>query len=293
MKVVIIVAAALLWAHQASAESVERRAAADPRGEVEIVNVAGSVTVTGWDRTEVHLEGNLGSNVERLEFDADGRRTRIRVVLPRQSTRGGGGSDLTVRVPRGSSLRTNTVSADQKINGVRGAQRLISVSAEIETDTWDEDFEIKTVSGDITVRGHGGKGAARVTTVSGDVRLEEIGRQLDIENVSGDIEVRAKELERARIETTNGELMLRTSLAPDARIEAETINGDLVFQLTGKIDAEFDIETFNGDIDNCFGPRPRKIQQYAPGQELRFTAGKGGARVRIKTLNGAVEICNR
>lgn len=293
MRVAVIVAAALLCAHQASAESVERRAAADPRGEVDISNVTGSVRVIGWDRSEVHVKGDLGSNVERLEFDADGRRTRIRVMLPGKSNRGGGSSDLTIHVPRGSSLKTNTVSADQKISDVRGAQRLTSVSAEIETDAWDEDFEIKTVSGDITVNGHGGKGTARVTTVSGDVRLEGIGRHLDIQNVSGDIEVRAKELERVRIETTNGELRLRSALARDARIEAEAINGDLVFQLLGTIDAQFDIETFNGDIENCFGPKPRKIRQYAPGKELRFTEGKGSARVRIKTLNGGVELCNK
>jgi DUF4097 and DUF4098 domain-containing protein YvlB len=292
MRVAVIVAAALLWAHQASAETIDRRASADARGEIDISNVAGSLHVVGWDRSEVHLKGDLGSNVERVEFDADGRRTRIRVVLPNRS-RGGGSADLTIHVPRGSSLRTQTVSADQKITDVRGTQRLQAVSGNVETDVADEDFEIKTVSGDIRVHGRNGKGAARINTVSGEVRLTDIGRQVDLENVSGDIEIRAKELERARIETTNGELSLRAALVPEGRVEIEAINGDVVFQLLGKIDAEFDIETFNGDIDNCFGPQPRKIRQYAPGNELRFSEGKGSARVRIKTLNGGVEICNK
>jgi DUF4097 and DUF4098 domain-containing protein YvlB len=292
MRVAVIVVAALLSAHQASAETIDRRASVDARGEVDISNVAGSVHVVGWDRSEVHLKGDLGSNVERVEFDADARRTRIRVVLPNRS-RGGGSADLTIHVPRGSSLRTQTVSADQKITDVRGTQRLQAVSGNVETDVADEDFEIKTVSGDIRVHGRNGKGAARINTVSGEVRLTDIGRQIDLENVSGDIEIRAKELERARIETTNGELSLRAALVPDGRVEIEAINGDVVFQLLGKIDAEFDIETFNGDIDNCFGPQPRKVRQYAPGNELRFSEGKGSARVRIKTLNGGVEICNK
>jgi DUF4097 and DUF4098 domain-containing protein YvlB len=292
MRVAVIVAAALLWAHQASAETIDRRASADARGEIDISNVAGSLHVVGWDRSEVHLKGDLGSNVERVEFDADGRRTRIRVVLPNRS-HGGGSADLIIHVPRGSSLRTQTVSADQKISDVRGAQRLQAVSGNVETDAADEDFEIKTVSGDIRVHGRNGKGAARINTVSGEVRLTDVGRQIDLENVSGDIEISAKELERARIETTNGELSLRAALVPDGRVEIEAINGDVTFELLGKIDAEFDIETFNGDIDNCFGPRPRKIRQYAPGNELRFSEGKGSARVRIKTLNGGVEICNK
>ena len=49
------------------------------------------------------------------------------------------------------------------------------------------------------------------------------------------------------------------------------------------INAEFDIETFNGDIDNCFGPKPSRSREYGPGNELRFTQGKGDAQVRMKT----------
>ena len=59
------------------------------------------------------------------------------------------------------------------------------------------------------------------------------------------------------------------------------------------MNAEFDIETFNGDIDNCFGPKSRRTREYAPGNELQFSEGAPGARVRIKTLNGGVEICKK
>jgi DUF4097 and DUF4098 domain-containing protein YvlB len=101
------------------------------------------------------------------------------------------------------------------------------------------------------------------------------------------------QLDRGRIKTTNGDLNLTTALGNDARIEAEAINGDLHFNLRGEINAEFDIETFNGDIDNCFGPKPTRSRQYGPGNELRFTQGKGDGRIRIKTLNGGVMVCKR
>jgi len=96
---------------------------------------------------------------------------------------------------------------------------------------------------------------------------------------------------RGRIQTTNGDLRLQTALARDARLEAEAINGDLSFQLRQPIDAEFDIETFNGEIDNCFGPKSTRTSEFAPGNALRFKEGNGNARIRIKTLNGGVEIC--
>jgi len=113
----------------------------------------------------------------------------------------------------------NTVSGEQQVEGVRGRQRLQSVSGSIDTEVFDE-FEIETASGEISVQGHGGQALARVTTVSGDVRLEDIGSELELNTVSGDMNVRARSIQRARINTTNGDLDFTAALAPDARIDA-------------------------------------------------------------------------
>jgi DUF4097 and DUF4098 domain-containing protein YvlB len=277
----------------AHAEELTKKSAADPKGQVDIVNVAGTVEVVGWDRAEVEVHADLGSNVERLDFKTEGARTLVKVVLPKMSG-SSGSSDLIVKIPRDSSLNVNTVSADQSISGVRGSQRLQAVSGGVETEFGAGGLEVKTVSGDILARGLDGKGSVRATSVSGDVQLDKIGPELDLNTVSGDMSVRVSDrLDRARIKTTNGTLELMAALGKEARIDAEAINGDLRFTLRGDIDAEFDIETFNGDIDNCFGPKARKSREYGPGNELRFTQGKGNAQVRVKTLNGAVGICQR
>jgi len=290
---VMVVAAALLLAQPAGADEVEKRAQADPRGEVVIVNVSGDVQVTGWDRNEVHVVADLSDGAQRLDFKTSGARTTIEVVLPRGRSYHGS-TDLVVHVPRNSALTTNTVSADQTIKDVRGMQRLQSVSGKIETELFNDDVELKNVSGEVSVRGHKGKGTLRATTVSGDLRLQDIGPEMELNTVTGDMTVRAAEVARARIKTTNGDLQLRaTSLTRDARIEAEGINGDLRFSFRGALDAEFDIETFNGEIDNCFGPKPHRTREYGPGTSLRFKEGNGDGRIRIKALNGTVEICNR
>ena len=49
---------------------------------VEISNTAGSVVVTGWDRNEVEITGELGEGTERLDFTKGDKVTRIKVVLP-------------------------------------------------------------------------------------------------------------------------------------------------------------------------------------------------------------------
>jgi len=197
-------------------------------------------------------------------------------------------------VPRNSSLVINTVSADQTIKDVRGMQRLQAVSGTIQTELWNEDLEVKNVSGEVHVRGHSGKGMLRATSVSGGMRLDDIGSEMDLNTVTGDMTVRVSELSKARIKTTNGDVELRASkVTDDVRIDAEAINGDLRFRFPRTLDAEFDISTFNGDIDNCFGPKPHKTSEYGPGNSLRFKEGNGDGRIRLKALNGTVEICNR
>src|SRR5437868_3053969 len=150
----VVGASALFLAAAANADSVERRVAADPRGEVEIVNVSGDVQISGWDRPEVVVNADLGHGVERLDVlsDEKNRRTTIKVVIP--SGHNMASSDLTVRIPRDSALTVNTVSADQTITDVRGAQRLQAVSGVITTQIWADELAIKTISGDVMVKAH-------------------------------------------------------------------------------------------------------------------------------------------
>ena len=286
----LLAAAFLLTPFAHADERIERRAAADPEGEVTVLNVAGDLRIRGWDRAEVEVTGTLGRGVERLEFTTEGKRTEIRVELPKANERGGS-ADLEIRIPAASSLSTNTVSADQTIENVRGLQRLQAVSGDIATESWADEVEIRTVSGDVRLRSHGEPALASVTTVSGDARLDDVAGELAINTVTGDFEVAAGVLTRGRMRTTNGDLELTATLAPDGRLDIETINGDLNIDFAGPLAAEFDIETFNGDIDNCFGPEPVRTSKYAPGRELRFREGDGRARVRIKSLNGGIRFC--
>jgi DUF4097 and DUF4098 domain-containing protein YvlB len=301
-------AGVLGWAlaQAASAETFQRRVPADSRGEVQIVNVSGEVQVRGWDRNEVLVDAELGARVERVDVRSEPQRTIIEVVA---KAGGQGASDLTVHVPTESSLTIRSVSADQSVENVHGAQRLQAVSGSISTELWRHELEARTVSGEVSVRGRAGStgdgqrspggeddsgaGLLRVTTVSGGMRLDQVGAELELNTVAGNIEVTADRLRRGRIKTTNGDVDLTTGLAPEARLDAEAINGELRLHLRGAVDASFEVETFNGRIDNCFGPEPQRTREFAPGRELRFKEGDGRGLVRIKTLNGGIEICKK
>jgi DUF4097 and DUF4098 domain-containing protein YvlB len=268
---------------------ISELADAHPKGDVEISNVSGDVIVTGWDREQIEVTGTLGRGSERLEFVSEGRHTLIKVVIPRRS-HNVSGSDLEIRVPEHSRVSVTGVSSDITVRKVKGALRIQSVSGEIDAEVFEEDVEAKTVSGGFEITGHDHPALLALTTVSGDGSVRNIRGELVVHSVTGDLDISGSELERARLGTTNGDIEIRTALGEGARFDMEAVNGDLRLDIIGKINAEFDIETFNGSIDSSFGPEATRISKYTPGKELRFTHGDGDARVRIKTLNGSIDL---
>jgi len=271
---------------------INQRAAADPGGAVEISNVAGTVRVTGWDRNEVEVTGELGEGTERLDFAVIDKVTRVKVILPNRSNNVED-TDLVVRIPMASRLAVTTVSADIEVQDVTGAQRLQTVSADIRTEAAAEDVECKSVSGDVAVNGSGKKALVTITTVSGDAMALKVAGEVNANTVSGNLTLGLGETTRSRLRSTSGDLTMASVLAADGRLDIESISGDVRLELHGPVNAEFDVTSFNGEIRNCFGPKAVSTSEYAPGKEWQFREGQGTGRVRIKTLNGDISVCKK
>ncbi len=167
-------------------QRVDEKRPASKDGVVEVRNVAGSVKVTGWDREEVAVTGTLGKGTERLEFSGNGNRTLVKVVLP-QSSHHVDGSDLEIKVPAGSTLDVETVSADIAAEKVSGSLRLQSVSGEVTAGGEPKDFNVKTVSGQVTVTATSAPGRAK--SVSGAVTLRGVVGTVEASSVSGEVSV--------------------------------------------------------------------------------------------------------
>jgi DUF4097 and DUF4098 domain-containing protein YvlB len=296
MKWYVALAAMLLTPVALAERPVDKSAPADPQGEVEISSVAGEVSIAGWDRDEVQVTGTLGDQVERLDFVSDPKRTVIKVVMKKGSAGWDddeGEAELSIRIPAGSRLAANTVSADLSVTGIRGALRLQTVSGEMSSEIAAEDVEAKTVSGDIVLRGENKPAVVTVTTVSGDAQVRRAAGEIVASSVSGSLNLELDQITRARARTTSGDLELKGALAREARVDAETISGEVDLDFKGPVNAEFEIESFSGDIDNCFGQQSQSTDKHGPGSELHFRQGDGSARVRVQSLSGDIRVCGR
>jgi Putative adhesin len=283
--------AALALPVQAAHRNFSAQKPADPSGTVEIVNVAGSIDVTGWNQPTVDVSGTIGDRVERVDVTTSANRTTVRVVLPNgNSWHGDGEANLKIRVPQNSSLEVSLVSADLHVNGVSGNQHLQTVSGEIGGDIGSGDLQVNTVSGDVNLTAHNGH-SAQIQTVSGDVNLSGTSGDFTLNTVSGDTIVTSGDLTRAKFETVSGEISVTaTALAAQGQFEATTVSGDMKVHFATQPDADIDVQSFSGDISNCFGPKPVK-EQYGPGSRLNFRNGKGGGRVHIDSKSGDVGLC--
>ena len=265
-----------------------------PDGEVRIENVSGSIKVVAWDRSEVEVKGTVGEDVERLEFGGSDDYTTIKVVLPRRHCGFDDASaELTISVPRMARLEIETVSADISVADSAGAIRVNSVSGEVALRTRSRDITASSVSGEVDVVGSGAAGRISASSVSGDVRIEGVDAELELESVSGDAKLQRSKVSRLSMQSTSGDVTYSGTLQAGGAYEFQTVSGDVTVTLEGARDATFEISSFSGDIDNSFGPQARRTDKYAPGLELRFTEGKGSARVRINTLSGEARLDGR
>jgi DUF4097 and DUF4098 domain-containing protein YvlB len=289
--ITLLVALAASSACSAAERQFERTVPAESRGAVRVSNVSGNVTVAGWNRSEVEVKARLFGIVERVEVISDKGRTTIRVVMPRSSFRDGG-ADLDIRVPEQSELDVSAVSANVETTRISGPQRLTTVSGDVRAE-FQKDFEGKTVSGDMRLKGDSQVGDVRVSSVSGDIFLERAAGELDATSVSGDLLLDVASASSIRTRTTSGDLTLRGSMLENGNIEAETISGDVTVRVKPKAGFEYEAYSFTGDIGNCFGKHAESTNAHGPGSRLTGSAGDGRGRVRVKSMSGDVAICDR
>ncbi len=225
-------------------------------GTVSIENIAGSVTVIGWDRDEVGIDGSLGNEGDVLEVQGDEGRLSIEVVIRDGWHKNISGSDLEIRVPRGARLEIETVSAGITISEFEGQIEAESVSGAIDIKGRPRRVELSTVSSRIDCRIDGRLGEGEFESVSGRIQFE------------GDL-------------STGGDF------------DFETVSGPIELILPSGVAADFEVSTFSGSISNDFGFRAEKTSEYLPSKELTFSVGGGGARVSAETLSGSIRIMHR
>lgn len=279
-------------AASATDQIFDRQVPAQPRGVVEISNVGGNIEVSGWDRTEVSVHAELAGGAEGVEVSSESGHTSIKVRQPHGFGHGGE-ARLQVKIPKDSELDVSAVSADVTTSGVLGVQRLNTVSGNVTAEIAGSEAELKTVSGNLQIKGHGQPARLRASTVSGDLHLAHGGGDIEASTVNGSLIVSLDSAHSVRARTTSGDLRLDGTLAHGATLEAGSISGSLDVRTSADGGFAYEVSSFSGDISDCFNASPERTSKYGPGTRLSGSRGEGMGHVRLKTMSGKVQLCDR
>lgn len=294
-----LIAAALLAApapDALAATPINETRPASASARIEVSNVRGGVTVTGWERNEVEIKGSLGEG-SKLDISGGGDNLKIEV----RSEEGGGsgwswwGSSgpredtrLDIRVPRAAAIDVDSVSADVRVEGIEGsaAVEVDSVSGDVRVDARSERLTLGSVSGDLAMRGSARR--SELESVSGDINADGVSEDLKVESVSGSVVIAGPGFSSIRGSTVSGDLAVSGALAEGARVDLESMSGDVDLNVSGELSARIEVETFSGSIRSDWGTVEK--EDHGPGASLRTTAGSGSATVTLESFSGDVTV---
>jgi hypothetical protein len=289
MLILVLVAAGAAWAGQPVNETIP----VAPGSEISVENLAGSLTFEGWDSATLEVTGTLGDGVERLDIDVDEDGEIYLEVEFDEDYHGKQtqSTDLTIRLPAGSPLSVETVSASISVSGMSSGLDLETVSGAIQVRGAPTSLDIENVSGSIDVET--APSEADVASVSGLIEIGTVMGDIDVENVSGEIVINGGTLGDTSIETVSGDITCLAVPGYAGDVDMETMSGTITLLVDAGAVASYDVSTFSGSITNEIGPEPQRTSKYTPGKELSFNTGPGGPRISLESFSGAIKLLTR
>lgn len=163
---------------------------------VDVTNVSGDISVTGWSQPKVQIDidkyGENQSDIANSEIVID--HTSDEVSVKTQYARGtghrGGEVYYTLHVPKDARLKIENVSGGESVKGVAGKLDAQTVSGRITADSLTTDTDAQTTSGRISLEFATApkNGTVKAQTVSGAITVvmpADISADVQTESVAG------------------------------------------------------------------------------------------------------------
>lgn len=271
----------------AGQQPVRQARAVAPDAAIRILNLVGSVRVTGWDRDSIVVTGSVDRRGGRFYLAAGAGSAKLGVELP-PDEKAPGSSHLEIRVPRRSRVWIKTETASVEVTDVEGGLDVNSVSGSLRVAGEPQQLYAETIDGAIDI--DGATRWVRAKTASGAVTLRGTVHDAAATTVSGRIEVAGGPFVRARFESVTGDIRFEGKLDRGGSFDFESHTGVIELILPASMDADITVTSFQGKIENHLTEARPRPSAGGRGSELVFTAGAGGAQVVVRSFKGVVRL---
>ncbi|MCI0338747.1 MAG: DUF4097 domain-containing protein [Acidobacteria bacterium] len=246
----------MLLSLTAFAQDFQRNYRIGSGGTVNIQNVSGDVTVTGYNGDTITVTGfKEGRDRDEVSIEdrSSGNSVDVRVRYP-ENCNCEASVRFEVKVPSEISYRYNSVS---------------SVSGNVKVSNTNGDLRAKSVSGDVTVKS--AIGLVDAASVSGDVSVGEVNGTVSSKSVSGNVEVEIRSLEGAE------------------SMDFASVSGSVRVKLPGNLDADVKMSTMSGDLRTDF-PLTIEEAKHGPGRRASGRIGSGSRSLKLSSVSGSVSL---
>lgn len=247
--------ACLLLSLNAAAQDFSKSYEIGQGGSINVRNVSGNVTVTGYEGATVQVLGfkeGRDRDLVQVEDNSAGNSVNIRARYP-ENCNCNASIRFEVKVPRGNYRfdAISSVSGDVEVTGVTG------------------DLKARSTSGNVTVRGV--TGAVNASSTSGNVHVGEISGTVSGKSTSGNVEVEILQLNGA------GDMNFSST------------SGNVRVKLPSSLDAEVRMSTLSGGLNTDF-PLTIEEPEHGPGRSANGRVGAGSRNLKLSSTSGNVSL---
>lgn len=280
----------------ATGEGLVQQVSAGDR--LEVLNYAGSIEVTGWDRDEVRVDASLPAGeillrrsgtrlvVAPASWIQDSREFDVRLpdmVQVRVTGRQPPPAHIAIRAPAWIPITARGPFTDVTVEGLEAPVEVMVVDGDVKVREVRGAIAIVALNGPVLVEDS--TGGLRVGGAEGPVTIRRCGGEISAETTSGQVALADLGASRVEVMTVGGEITLSGALRNDATYDLSSHGGDVTVRLSSQPDATFSAQSFQG--------RVRTNLPVPPGGtagRLSYTAGDGRGTVRLVTFSGDVSI---
>ncbi len=275
-RMVFAVLALVIAAPVMAGEPVNKSLAADPDGDVVIQVTRGNVSIAGWDRNVVKVEGTRDDSSRKFIMERHGKVITIKDEVEHGmfhwGSLSGAGTSIKIMVPHDNGVKASLVSVEAEVRDIKGPVRIDTVSGDIKAHNLGGDVQLDTVSGNVIARTSSAR--MKLKTVSGDIRA-----------------VNGKSIHQAELSTVSGDVKLDSAVSDDGELTLKSVSGDLNFTFRGKLNARIDVQTGpGGKINNYLTDAKPAKSHYVGEESLKLMLGNAGADISASVVSGDITL---
>ena len=267
-----------------AAQAPVRRMAVAPNASIRILNLAGSVRVSGWDQDSISVTGTPPSGGGMLLMGGSER--GVKVVVEANAATDLPGTNLEIRVPRGANLWVKSATATVTIEGVTGQVEASTVIGAISVRGSPSVLVAESMEGDLDIAA-----PARITrlkTAGGAITVRDASNEITATSVSGVIRLlNARDVSSGRLESVSGSVLFNGAVAPGGSLDLQTHDAPIEILLPPRQNALVEVSAYGGKTINRI---PGLTGAPGKGKAVQYRLGNGRARVVARSLKGDVSL---